>query len=231
MEKHHKLRRPAGASTPDFPLLACTRLLSLTPRLRAGSSIHGCNICGKEGHQAAHCSNGTVDWGSKWPKDAWSLEEPLWYAEPQYAVVGKVARDWVAKRKRQAAAAAAAASGEVRTRVIATGLCARDSALTWLARACRRLPSRPARLGRARVREQALQAVVQLQRSQRQRPRGARRLLGRRSTTPTDGLTTSIRARASQAGSSQPWEEALLRLRRRARLLLLLLGHRHDVCV
>ena len=45
MEKHHKLRRPAG------------------------SSIHACNICGIEGHQAMNCLNGNVDWGRKWPKE------------------------------------------------------------------------------------------------------------------------------------------------------------------
>lgn len=38
MEKHHKLRRD-----PSW-------------------SPHGCNICGKEGHQAASCPNGTVNW-------------------------------------------------------------------------------------------------------------------------------------------------------------------------
>eukprot|EP00227_Mantoniella_beaufortii_P014819 CAMPEP_0197587992 /NCGR_PEP_ID=MMETSP1326-20131121/9431_1 /TAXON_ID=1155430 /ORGANISM="Genus nov. species nov., Strain RCC2288" /LENGTH=56 /DNA_ID=CAMNT_0043152777 /DNA_START=70 /DNA_END=236 /DNA_ORIENTATION=+ len=46
MEKHHKLRRPPGAS------------------------IHGCNICGIEGHQAAACTNGTVNWAKKWGTNA-----------------------------------------------------------------------------------------------------------------------------------------------------------------
>lgn len=46
MEKHHKLRRPVG------------------------SSIHGCNICGIEGHQAAQCTNGTVNWAQKWGHNA-----------------------------------------------------------------------------------------------------------------------------------------------------------------
>jgi hypothetical protein len=82
----------------------------------AGSSIHGCNICGKEGHQAAHCPNGTVDWGSKWPREAFSLDEPLWYSEPNYEEVARVARVWVAtKRKKLAAAAAKGEAGEVRT--------------------------------------------------------------------------------------------------------------------
>ena len=51
MEKHHKLRRPAG------------------------SSIHACNICGIEGHQAMNCVNGTVDWGRKWPKEMFQFEQ------------------------------------------------------------------------------------------------------------------------------------------------------------
>jgi hypothetical protein len=59
-----------------------------------------------------------VDWGSKWPREAWTLEEPQWYAEPNYAVVARVAREWVAaKRKKLAAAGGAGAeagAGEVR---------------------------------------------------------------------------------------------------------------------
>ena len=84
----------------------------------SGSSIHGCNICGKEGHQAAHCPNGTVDWGSKWPREAFSLEEPQWYSEPNYEEVARVARVWVAtKKKKLAAAAAKGEAGEVRARL------------------------------------------------------------------------------------------------------------------
>eukprot|EP00958_Prasinococcus_capsulatus_P026930 scaffold5081_cov430-Prasinococcus_capsulatus_cf.AAC.8 len=41
MELHHKLRR-----NPNW-------------------SPHGCNICGQEGHQAASCPNGNVDWSSR----------------------------------------------------------------------------------------------------------------------------------------------------------------------
>lgn len=77
-----------------------------------GSSIHGCNICGKEGHQAAHCPNGTVDWGAKWPPEAFSLDEPIWYSEPNYDEVARVARVWVATKRKKMAAAAAAAKGE-----------------------------------------------------------------------------------------------------------------------
>lgn len=54
MEKHHKLRRPPG------------------------SSIHGCNICGKEGHQAANCPNGTVDWKEKYGMDFFFIPRPYY---------------------------------------------------------------------------------------------------------------------------------------------------------
>ena len=55
MDLHHKLRRPRG------------------------SSIHACNICGKEGHQAAQCPNGTVNWGDRfkgrWGDVTWALDK------------------------------------------------------------------------------------------------------------------------------------------------------------
>ena len=61
MEKHHKLRRPAG------------------------SSIHGCNICGIEGHQAAHCPNGSgTNWAEKFGP-AWTVDlDALRHKEPDY---------------------------------------------------------------------------------------------------------------------------------------------------
>lgn len=55
---------------------------------------------------------GTVGWESKWPREVFSLEEPLWYCEPNYAEVERVARVWVnTKRKKAAAAAAEGAAG------------------------------------------------------------------------------------------------------------------------
>mmetsp|Transcript_9153 Transcript_9153/g.30168 ORF Transcript_9153/g.30168 Transcript_9153/m.30168 type:complete len:156 (-) Transcript_9153:60-527(-) len=68
MEKHHKLRRPQGAS------------------------IHGCNICGIEGHQAAFCMNGNVDWANKWPREAFMMDPPMTSTsrEPDFR---KMARD------------------------------------------------------------------------------------------------------------------------------------------
>mmetsp|Transcript_2695 Transcript_2695/g.3070 ORF Transcript_2695/g.3070 Transcript_2695/m.3070 type:complete len:156 (+) Transcript_2695:135-602(+) len=51
MEKHHRLRRD-----PSW-------------------SVHGCNLCGQEGHQAANCSNGTVNWREKFGKDAFILRD------------------------------------------------------------------------------------------------------------------------------------------------------------
>ena len=94
---------PSPASLPLLCLPRCPA--------RAGSSIHGCNICGKEGHQAAHCPNGTVGWETKWPRAAWQLDDPDWYGEPNYHQVSKVAANWVAKR-RKAIAAAEAGGGE-----------------------------------------------------------------------------------------------------------------------
>tara|TARA_B110000238_G_scaffold189526_1_gene221720 strand:- start:5499 stop:5879 length:381 start_codon:yes stop_codon:yes gene_type:complete len=70
MEKHHKLRRPAG------------------------SSIHGCNICGIEGHQAAHCPNGNqIDWGERFGPEWTGDLDTMRRVEPDYdalAVKAKV---------------------------------------------------------------------------------------------------------------------------------------------
>jgi|TARA_X000000368_G_scaffold417725_1_gene414933 hypothetical protein len=80
MEKHHKLRRPAG------------------------SSIHACNICGIEGHQAMNCLNGNVDWGRKWPKEMFQFEQ-FEYAkrreEPDYNLIAKEAKAYAAKMKKK----------------------------------------------------------------------------------------------------------------------------------
>lgn len=77
MEKHHKLRRPAG------------------------SSIHACNICGIEGHQAAQCTNGTVNWAQKWGRNAFKPTEGGSAGaskEPDYADLAAQARAFAAKR-------------------------------------------------------------------------------------------------------------------------------------
>ena len=79
MEKHHKLRRPAG------------------------SSIHGCNICGIEGHQAAQCPNGTVNWAQKWGPNAFQSSSSGGLSsgttsEPNYADLAAQARAFAAKR-------------------------------------------------------------------------------------------------------------------------------------
>jgi hypothetical protein len=80
MEKHHKLRRPAG------------------------SSIHACNICGIEGHQAMNCVNGTVDWGRKWPKEMFQFEQ-FEYAkkreEPDYQAIARDAKAYAEKMKKK----------------------------------------------------------------------------------------------------------------------------------
>lgn len=58
-----------------------------------GSSLHGCNICGKEGHQAALCAVGTVDWGNKWGKDAFWPDKPHVYEEPDYKAIALKVRE------------------------------------------------------------------------------------------------------------------------------------------
>jgi len=80
MEKHHKLRRPPG------------------------SSIHGCNICGIEGHQAANCPNGTVDWKEKYGLDFFFIPRPYYqllmenYVEHDLDMLKKKAKAY-ARRK------------------------------------------------------------------------------------------------------------------------------------
>lgn len=71
MEKHHRLRRD-----PNW-------------------SPHGCNICGQEGHQAANCSNGTVNWREKFGDDAFILREERPYVEepePDYEAMAEKAK-------------------------------------------------------------------------------------------------------------------------------------------
>ena len=89
MDLHHKLRRPRG------------------------SSIHACNICGKEGHQAAQCPNGTVNWGDRfkgnWGGVTWGLdttprnseiERHPWDSQAiDYADVRKKATDYAKDRQ------------------------------------------------------------------------------------------------------------------------------------
>ena len=72
MDKHHLLRRPAG------------------------SSIHGCNICGKEGHRAADCPNGSaVNWverfGPNWTVDVDAIAAEA-RREPDYDALAKRAK-------------------------------------------------------------------------------------------------------------------------------------------
>ena len=78
MDKHHLLRRPAG------------------------SSIHGCNICGKEGHRAADCPNGSaVNWverfGPNWTVDVDAIAAEA-RREPDYDALAKRAKAY-AERK------------------------------------------------------------------------------------------------------------------------------------
>lgn len=57
MEMHHKLRRD-----PAWPSNAC-------------------NLCGQVGHQAAQCTNGTINWKGIYGEDAFKLREPLYHSD------------------------------------------------------------------------------------------------------------------------------------------------------
>jgi len=57
MEMHHKLRRD-----PAWPASAC-------------------NLCGQVGHQAAQCTNGTINWKGIYGEEAFILKEPLYHSD------------------------------------------------------------------------------------------------------------------------------------------------------
>lgn len=57
MEMHHKLRRD-----PAWPSNAC-------------------NLCGQVGHQAAQCTNGTINWKGIYGEDAFKLRDPLYHSD------------------------------------------------------------------------------------------------------------------------------------------------------
>ena len=82
MERHHELRRPPGTSR------------------------FGCNLCGKEGHQAAQCPEGTVDWIDRFGLDTFVPKLPYYMikprAKPDYAKIEEEARLY-AKTKEEAA--------------------------------------------------------------------------------------------------------------------------------
>ena len=91
MELHHKLRRPKG------------------------SSIHACNICGKEGHQAANCPNGTVNWVDRfndgWGGVAWGAVDPeplakAPWVKPDYVALKKRSEGYAMARKQAIASGA-----------------------------------------------------------------------------------------------------------------------------
>ncbi|QDZ22586.1 hypothetical protein HOP50_08g51300 [Chloropicon primus] len=72
MDRHHKLRRD-----PNW-------------------SPHGCNLCGKEGHQAAQCTTGTVDWIDRFGLDHFLPKKPYFDIKPRekpdYGKVEEAAR-------------------------------------------------------------------------------------------------------------------------------------------
>ena len=72
MERHHQMRRD-----PNW-------------------SPHGCNLCGNEGHQAAQCDSGTVDWIDRFGIDAFLPKKPYYDIKPRsppdYDSIEKAAR-------------------------------------------------------------------------------------------------------------------------------------------
>ena len=90
MEKHHKLRRPQG------------------------SSIHGCNICGLEGHQAAFCMNGSVDWANRWPRECFIIEPPQisLRKEPDFRKMARDAKAYAKAKMRKEERERRRAAGE-----------------------------------------------------------------------------------------------------------------------
>lgn len=85
MEMHHKLRRdpawPASACNLCGQVHGCllSDLLSPKPSLRL------CVICTTRpfqvGHQAAQCTNGTINWKGIYGEEAFILKEPLYHSD------------------------------------------------------------------------------------------------------------------------------------------------------
>lgn len=59
MELHHKLRRD-----PNW-------------------HPNACNICGQLGHQAANCTNGTINWKQIYGEEAFIIRQPVYWSEIQ----------------------------------------------------------------------------------------------------------------------------------------------------
>lgn len=57
MDMHHKLRRD-----PNW-------------------HPNGCNLCGQLGHQAANCTNGTINWRSVYGDDAFIMRQPIFWSD------------------------------------------------------------------------------------------------------------------------------------------------------
>lgn len=73
------------------------RLIERTYRAAAG------NICGREGHQALHCPNGTVDWKAKWGEEPFKEDFRGWYGtwDLDLKAFRKAALDWAERRQKQ----------------------------------------------------------------------------------------------------------------------------------
>lgn len=57
--------------------------MELHHKLRRDPSWHpnACNICGQLGHQAANCTNGTINWRQIYGDDAFVLKDPLYWSD------------------------------------------------------------------------------------------------------------------------------------------------------
>ncbi|MEW5308930.1 MAG: hypothetical protein WDW38_000850 [Sanguina aurantia] len=88
MEKHHLLRRDP----------------SWDPR--------ACNLCGQVGHQAANCTQGTINWRQLYGDDAFVLKEPIYYSDILAQKKKKIVDfEALAKRAEEYAQAQAAVHG------------------------------------------------------------------------------------------------------------------------
>ncbi|BDA49578.1 hypothetical protein COCOBI_14-1970 [Coccomyxa sp. Obi] len=79
--------------------------MELHHKLRRDPSWHpsGCNICGQLGHQAANCTNGTINWRQIYGDEAFRLKDPIYPSdiyrsmkekEVDFAALQKRAQEW-----------------------------------------------------------------------------------------------------------------------------------------
>ncbi|KAK9904994.1 hypothetical protein WJX75_007364 [Coccomyxa subellipsoidea] len=92
--------------------------MELHHKLRRDPSWHpsGCNICGQLGHQAANCTNGTINWRQIYGDEAFRLKEPIYPSdiyrmtkekEVDFTDLEKRAQEWAKTHANGAAPVAA----------------------------------------------------------------------------------------------------------------------------